>query len=161
MHFKFQIEQIALYPRDPEAARQLLTDMGAVDWVEDHVTATGHVFFGPATNAADLAFNYDMIAPIPRELEILHYTAGANWLSGAAGPLVSHFGMHCTEEDLAQWRRFFAERHIGVVQEMGTTAHTNPDIPEGRRYHYVIFATRRILGVDLKFIVRKDIVVQP
>ena len=34
---KFTIEQIAICPKNPIAAKKLLTEIGAVDWVEDHV----------------------------------------------------------------------------------------------------------------------------
>ena len=34
---KFTIEQIAICPKDPSKAKQLLKDMGAVDWSEDRV----------------------------------------------------------------------------------------------------------------------------
>jgi hypothetical protein len=38
-----------------------------------------------------------------------------------------------------------------------TYLHTNPVIKDSRRYTYVIFNTRDILGVDLKFIVRRPV----
>ena len=40
---KFTIEQIAICPKDPSKAKQLLKDMGAVDWSEDRVIAKGKV----------------------------------------------------------------------------------------------------------------------
>ena len=62
--------------------------------------------------------------------------------------------MHCSAEELVQWRAFFAERDIPVAQEVFTESHTNPVIAGQRWYNYVIFDTKDILGVDLKFIVR-------
>ena len=41
-----------------------------------------------------------------------------------------------------------------MAQEVFTESHTNPVIAGKRSYNYVIFDTREILGVDLKFIVR-------
>ena len=69
---------------------------------------------------------------------------------------VSHLGMHVTEDELLEWRKFFAGRKIFVAQELHTDSHSNPVIAGKRWYHYVIFETRHILGVDVKFIVRKQ-----
>lgn len=155
---RFKIEQVALYPPDPEAARELLSAMGAGEWVRDHVEAQGEVFGHVAKNNAELSFDYNLLAAA-RELEVLEYTGGANWmdLRADADPhRVSHLGMHCSEEELKRWREFFARRRIPVAQEVKTRSHTNPAIAGQRWYHYVIFDTHAILGVDLKFIVRHD-----
>ena len=69
---------------------------------------------------------------------------------------VSHLGMHCTADELELWQEFFAERGIGIAQEVVTDSHTNPVISGKRLYNYVIFDTKEILGVDLKFIVRLE-----
>lgn len=154
---KFKIEQVALCPIDPEAAIKLLSDMGMKEWARDHVVATGKVlhYTRPAHNEADLAFNYTGLEKA-RELEILHYTAGTNWMA-LRPPGASHLGMHCTEEELMAWRAFFAERDIGVAQEVLTESHTNPVIAGKRWYKYVIFNTYRILGIDIKLIVRREV----
>lgn len=150
---KFVIEQIAIAPRNPEAAKKLLTEIGAVDWAEDHVVASGHVFGKPGTNEANLSFNYDLFGG--KEFEILDYTSPNNWVDQERGRnTVSHLGMHCTAEELLQWRQFFLDRKIAVAQEVFTDSHTNPVIAGKRSYNYVIFDTKDILGVDLKFIVR-------
>lgn len=155
---KFFIEQIAICPADPAAAEKLLADMGATEWVRDTVTAHGQVFGEPGLNKADLAFNYQLgeTAELAGqfEFEILHYTDGPNWMKSRVTPSVSHLGMHCTLEELSQWKRFFSERSISVVQEVVTSDHTNPAITGKRSYCYCIFNTNPILGVDLKFIVR-------
>ena len=157
---KFFIEQIALCPPDPDRARALLVALGLTDWVRDTVTAEGRVFGTPGVNVAHLAFNYEASAPGPKplELEVLHYVAGSNWIdAGRRGASVSHLGMHCTEEELDAFRRKFAALGIPVAQEVLTLAHTNPYLlSNGRKYRYVIFDTRSILGVDLKFIVRRE-----
>lgn len=150
---KFRIEQIAICPEDPVAAKKLLGEMGAAEWAEDHVVANGHVFGEESRNEADLSFNYDMFDG--KEFEVLHYTHGDNWMSDVMREnSVSHLGMHCTADELIQWRAFFAERSIRVAQEVFTESHTNPVIAGKRSYNYVIFDTKAILGVDLKFIVR-------
>lgn len=154
---KFQIEQIALCPANHTAAMELLTALGAGAWALDHVKAQGEVFGNPdRTNAADLSFNYDLCAG--KELEVLHYTDGDNWMRDLLRVnSVSHLGCHCTEEELEEFRAFFKGRGIDVAQEVRTSSHTNPVIAGKRLYHYCIFDTRSILGVDLKFIVRKDV----
>lgn len=156
----FKIEQIAINPKNPKAARKLLALLGLDLWVDDVVAASGHVFEGEEKiyNVANLAFNYQasVVDAKPLELEILDYKIGDNWMARRAQS-VSHLGMHCTEDELTAWRAKFAENKIGVAQEVFTEAHSNPAIKDSRRYHYVVFDTRAVLGTDLKFIVRRDI----
>ena len=152
---KFLIEQIAICPKDPEKAKELLRDMGAVDWSDDTVNAKGKVFDVESENVADLSFNYELIHG--KEFEILDYKDGYNWmLEESRINSVSHLGMHCTSDELLKWREFFTDRKIYVAQEVFTQSHTNPVIAGKRKYNYVIFDTKKILGVDLKFIVRID-----
>lgn len=153
---KFKIEQIAICPKNPVAAKELLTAIGAADWSDDHVVATGKVFGENGTNEADLSFNYDIFAG--NEFEVLDYTEGHNWMDDPrrGRDSVSHLGMHCSAGELDNWREFFAGRGIAVAQEVFTDSHTNPVIAGKRKYNYVIFDTKDILGVDLKFIVRID-----
>lgn len=157
---KFIVEQLALYPSDPQAAIELLTEMGAGDWARDHVVADGNVFGEVGKNEADLAFAYEMGTQKKLELEVLHYTKGQNWMddnrTNIAPHRVSHIGMHVSREELEKWREFFAERGIGIAQEVFTESHTNPHIAGKRWYNYVIFDTLPILGVDVKFIVRQE-----
>lgn len=149
---KFLVEQVALCPRDPIAAKRLLSAIGMEIWVDDTVHAAGVVrdHFA-AENVADLSFNYDNTF----ELEVLHYQKGPNWMQ-RNGPSASHFGMHCSAEQLAEWTDRFNVLGIKVAQEVWTTNHENPAIAGQRWYHYKIFDTRDILGIDLKFIVRRD-----
>lgn len=162
MTLKFQIQQIALCPRNPSKAIELLTELGLSEWARDHVVAHGELF-GSAIDVseADLAFNYqatgndpEMVKPL--ETEVLHYTRGPNWMDGYA-QRVSHLGMHCTEEQLEEFRAFFDAKGIKTAQELFTDSHSNPVIDGKRKYHYAIFDTYDILGVDLKFIVREYI----
>jgi hypothetical protein len=152
---KFKIEQIAICPADPERAIALLTKMGAETWARDHVVARGNVYDGKdVSNEANLAFNYELLDGA-KEFEVLHYTKGHNWMQYHACS-VSHLGMHVTADELLLWREFFAAEGINVSQEVMTQSHTNPVIAGKRWYNYVIFNTRGILGVDIKFIVRRD-----
>lgn len=155
MNLKFKIEQIAICPPNPIRAAALLKRMSDADFVNDHVTATGHVYGIEEPNSqADLRFNYSLLEDA-REFEILHYTDGKNWMR-PRGHHASHFGMHCTAEELNNWRKFFFKENINIAQEVRTTDHTNPAIRGKRLYHYVIFDTKAILGIDVKFIVRRD-----
>lgn len=151
---KFKIEQIALAPMLTSAAKELLAEIGIGHWTEDHVVANGYVRGTPGRNEADLSFNYTALEDA-KELEVLNYTDGPNWIKHFDG--VSHFGMHVTPEELMLWRRFFLERRIPIAQEVFTESHTNEFlVNNGRKYNYVIFDTRSLIGVDLKFIVRID-----
>ena len=156
----FKIEQLAfvLNPLDRNRAEQLLSLLGWSTWVQDEVTANGHVHNSPAINVATLRFNYTAIDQC-RELEVLQYTKGPHWYQYRQQntALVSHVGMHVTEEQLAEWREKLTMFGLNVVQEVDTLQHTNPLIKDSRRYHYVIFGAAHLIGVDLKFIVRKDI----
>ena len=150
----FKIEQIAISPKDPAAAKKLLSEMGLSQWTEDHVKAGGFVFGVAGENEANLSFNYEAFAG--NEFEILDYTTGPNWMASPDRHYsTSHLGMHVSAAELIEWRAFFAEREIFVAQEVFTESHTNAYLLEnGRKYNYVIFDTRHILGVDVKFIVR-------
>ncbi len=150
---KFKIEQLALNPKDPGLAFMLMDLLGMTEWSGDTASAQGTVFDEPAESVAALNFNYD--SP-PLELEIINYKSGYNWLAASNKnvSVASHIGMHCSAEELEAWRSKLAAFKIGVAQEVITTHHTNPKVPKGRRYKYVIFDTRDIIGLDLKFIVR-------
>ena len=152
---QFKVEQIAIHPQHPDKALELLTAMGAEQWVKDQVTAAGYVKASPAKNTANLAFNYDMAAENGKlEFEVLQYVKGTSWMQGQNR--ASHLGMHCSADELDEWRKFFARRGITVAQEVYTENHTNSAIAGKRWYNYVIFDTFAILGIDIKFIVRKD-----
>lgn len=152
---KFTIEQIAIYPPDHEKAIELLTSMGAEEWSHDVVVADGSVRGEKdETNVAILSFNYDLGGA--KEFEVLNYKAGDHWMRNVDYS-VSHLGMHCDSGELHQWKVFFQRHNIKIAQEVNTISHTNPVIAGKRLYHYCIFDTRGILGVDIKFIVRKDV----
>lgn len=172
----FKIEQVALFTANSVLARTFLSRLGLSDWHHDTVVARGSVFTEPdCENTAHLAFNYqagngefvkdgDEVNPQgykPLELEILDYTEGDNWMTvsqesnetGIFGA-VSHLGMHVTEEELTQFDLVMQEFDIKIAQRVVTQSHTNPVIKDSRRYKYVIYDTRYLIGVDLKFIVR-------
>jgi hypothetical protein len=155
---KFKIEQIALainMHRESEALA-LLTLMGITEWANDTVVANGRALqYTDSQNSADLSFNYTALNDA-KELELLRYREGKNWLMFDAQPRVSHLGMHVTAEELEQWRATLTEFGLGVVQEVHTVSHTNPVIAGKRWYNYVIFGATQLIGTDIKFIVRMD-----
>lgn len=158
---QFKIEQIAISPKSPTHAKTLLKELGAEHWISDIVRARGEVFGDPSENIAELQFNYQLAADgSSLEFEILDYQSGDNWVEQSAGKgsVVTHLGMHVKDEaELEEWRDFFAARGIPVAQEVDTQEHRNDFLIEtGRKYRYVIFDTREILGVDLKFILRRE-----
>lgn len=154
---KFQIEQVAICPLDPQRAIALLEDMEAVNWTSDTVKAHGSVHGREEERSIGfLNFNYELLKNA-REFEVLHYDAESNNWMRARAPRVSHLGMHCSEEELDRWKEFFRTRGILIAQELWTDSHTNPMIRDKRKYHYCIFDTYDILSVDLKFIVREEL----
>jgi len=158
MNLRFTIEQVALCPKDPAAAIELLSAIGLDDWARDHVVAVGPVYGVPGRNEADLAFNYQATSDKSLELEVLHYTEGPNWMTAEGRPnSASHLAMHVTNPELHDWIELFSKRGIRIAQSVFTESHTNPVIAGKRSYNYVIFDTRDILSIDLKFIVRRDI----
>lgn len=163
--FQFQIEQIALSidQSRKNAAMALLADLGMTEWHKDTVVAAGSVGLSPGqTNTAELAFNYQVGGKEKLlELELLNYTEGDNFVRRAlagteASSIVTHIGMHVTAEQLEEVWRIMQGHGISTSQVVRTQSHTNPVIKDSRRYTYAIFATRDLIGVDLKFIVRKD-----
>jgi len=151
---KFKIEQIALNPKDPGRAFALMGLLGLHDWSHDQATAVGEVHGESGSNVANLSFNHETPDV---ELEIINYRSGENWLSKHNGnsSVASHIAMHVPEPVLEQWRTKLALFGVKVAQEVVTTSHSNPAVPQGRHYKYVIFDTRDIIGLDLKFIVRR------
>lgn len=171
----FTIDQIAIgiAPHMYTGAIQLLEDLGLTGWIKDLVHAEGHwwhfdaddeiVTEGVGENYASLGFhrsatkNTDGLV----ELETIEYPEGAgneknNWLGNLPKPLVTHISTHCTEEELEQFDQVLADHGIYWAQDVETVRHSNPHIVEGGwNYHYRIYHTRPLLGVDLKFIVRK------
>jgi hypothetical protein len=159
MNLTFKIEQIAIAPINPVAARLLLNRIFPITkpWTEDTVHAKGTVAgIGDEENVADLAFNYEMMPGV--EFEVLDYIEGENFVDDATNGtrnIVSHFGTHCKEEELNEWKAFFDSIGVSIVQEVWTQHHTSEYLQQkGRKYHYCIFGTRDLIGTDLKFIVR-------
>lgn len=157
---KFIIEQLALNPINGFKAKQLMDVLGWTDWVTDHATAVGQVYGEHGReNVAALSFNYQARPHDgkPLELELINYLKGENWLAAhnSMTGVASHIGMHVSGEELEAWRAEFFKIDVFEAQEVVTTNHTNPNVPKDRSYRYVIFDTRDIIGIDIKFIVRE------
>ena len=158
---QFTVEQIALFPLPGrrEIALELLSLLGFTHgkpWVTDTVEARGEVWGRPARSTGQLAFAYQALTK-PLEIEVLAYDEySPNWMEAVPLPAVSHLGMHCSSAELDAWNEKMTALHIGIAQTVITDSHTNPAIAGTRRYNYVIYDTRAIIGVDLKFIVRYD-----
>jgi hypothetical protein len=151
------VDQIAVYSSDPNRVIRILNHIfGTPDesWVKDTVEATGFVDDEPASNKANLCFNYSLVK-YGLEFEVLSYIEGQNWLTRHENKTgFSHLGMHVTEDEMAIFKKRAESVGIDVVQSVETDSHTNPAIKDTRRYKYVIFGTRHLLGFDLKLIVR-------
>lgn len=152
---QFKIEQLALAinPEREEEALRFLADCGISNWITDTVFAEGRVFGEQARNIADLRYNYTALDGA-KELELLKYTYGSNWLDTLQMPCVSHIGMHVTHTELQDWMDLMSRHSIPIIQSVCTTQHSNPRIKDCRRYNYIICGTRSLIGVDMKFIVR-------
>lgn len=152
------IEQIALINDSGNSLYHGLSLLGAKEWSHDVVTTLARVGNdAPAEQQAILHFNYEVIPG--KELELIHYTSGTNWLERAkARSGLSHMGMHVNSIDGASIMLYNAVgKELEIAQEAVTMSHTNPIIKDTRRYRYRIFNTRKLLGFDLKFIERRYI----
>ena len=150
---RFTIDAIALAPPDAAKAIELLTMLGLDEWSSDIAKARGITRGSFEEYEAELHFNTQATAGTSL-LEIVDYKKGPPWFHESC---VSHLGTHCTADDLKKWKAKFAALGIAVAKEAFTHSHTNPAIAGKREYHYVIFDTRDVLGVDLEFIVRRDV----
>lgn len=166
------IQQVAFYVPDMDRAKQAYRALGCKTWTDDIVTAQGKVHDGtfddngqikwPKTiiNVAHLAFNYEL----GTEIELIHYSAGANWhfakgridADGQCSvPFASHMSYHV--DDMPGEVLKFTRAGLRVIQDVRTVSHTNPYlVKNGRRYNYVVFDSRGILGFDVKLIKRLD-----
>lgn len=154
-----RIEQIAIGCKNPKEIMQNLREvLGIKDWINDQVIAKGSVFGeNNYSNCADLNFNYELG---PFEFELLKYESGINWHShpkqdGCDGEtFLSHLGIHIDDPDEFNRITSNLSKRFEVAQDVTTTSHTNEEIKDKRRYHYVIFDSRKALGFDLKLIQR-------
>ncbi len=145
--FNGKLDQVAYIAFDDEDEQRIkkLFNLQDAAWVEDHVLAHGLVRGESAENQAKLLFNYDLGI----ELEILRYTAGANYASDLLGGDMCHIGFHYSGE--GEVPTFDAP----IIQQVETVSHTNDYLlSTGRRYRYTIYDTYDEHGVYMKVIER-------
>lgn len=151
-----KMEQVAIATENPEKLIEALITAGVTseNWVRDTVTAEGTVFGEETVNVANLYFNYDL----GFELEILKYREGKNWHEKRkpvdGSNFLSHMGRHVDSLEMARIKKDMELKGIGIAQEVYTLNHENPAIKGKRKYHYVVFDSRGVLGFDLKLIER-------
>jgi len=166
-----KIEQVAIYtPNIDQTIEEYRRRLGLKDWKLDMVMAEGRVLnpseaitapdeqqYTKGVNVAKLAFNYEQ----GFEFELIQYVAGPNWheAAGRIGngwcrePFASHMSYHI--EDMAGEMTRYINAGFRVAQEVRTVSHTSEHLLSiGRKYHYVIFDSRRVLGYDIKLIKR-------
>ncbi len=159
-----KFDQIAFYVPDMDAAKKAYRALGCTDWTDDIVTAQGKIGIvkdsRKQVNVAHLAFNYQLGI----ELELIQYKAGNNWhqvggrvdeVNHCSHPFASHMSWHT--EDIKVERSAFESKGLQVVQDVLTLSHTNPHlVANGRKYRYIIFDSRNLIGFDLKLIQRVE-----
>lgn len=147
-----KIEQVAFACADPSAIINIAQSFGLKNWSHDTVVAKGHVFGLPATNKAELHFNYELGI----ELELIKYLEGFNWHRRRHPQYIflSHMGFHVDEAKMQKCKSQLAAAAVEIAQEVITQSHTNPVIAGKRTYHYVVFDTQHLIGFDLKLIER-------
>lgn len=152
-----KIEQVAIYAPNPNLLIENLSQsLGLTEWVHDTVIAQGDVFGREAMNKAKLSFNYQLGYEF--ELITYHNPSGQDWHSAQGRalngfPFLSHKGYHV--EDMEAEKKKYTDLGWVIAQEVKTISHTNPYLIEKkRRYHYVVFDSRKIIGFDLKLIKR-------
>ena len=131
-------EQIAIHDNKNFDMMQVFRSMGHTEWTKDVVVAEGVVYrpsggFLIVQNTAILQFNYTAFPG--KELEMIHYIDGPNFLGFKLTGGLSHFGWHVDSIDAE--REFMAARGFKLIQEVITKSHESPLVD--RRYHYAIF----------------------
>lgn len=150
---KFIIDQITLYPQNPDKAIALLTEMGMSDWARDHICATSTVFCGPGVTEA----NSSICAANVHELEVLNYNYGQSWMGNVnKGVTAACLSMNVTEKELDDWMEFFSSRGILCLQAALSHAHSSAAM-RGKVRRELVFDTRRILSIDVRIVAVCDI----
>lgn len=182
LSFPLVVDQVAVVVRPEllDAAKAFYGAMGHTEWAMDSNKAVGTVFGQHSRVEGELHFSYSALNLKPGldtkglEFEILVYNPANltpveglpydNWHSHRArkentsepGMQLSHFGFHLPSEDaLEEVKAVMLAAGFEIAQEVRTVEHSNPFLVEtGRKYHYLIFHSRQVLGADLKFIAR-------
>lgn len=155
---EYQFHQVAMYyPRRAQAheTMDMWYRMGH-DFAHDTATlrGTSQKSTGEWTESvtkAHMFFNYTIM---PMEFEVLHYSDGDHRYAqpGFGGePFLSHFSVYT--ENLEREAGELADAlGFGPYYRFTTEGHTNPRVKGKKRFTETIFATRALIGADLKFI---------
>jgi len=159
-----KIEQVAIGVRAGQAnekVKAIREILGAVDWIHDTVKFSGEVDNDKTEcTVANLNFNYDLIPGV--EFEIIEFIDGINWhefrnSNQPDTPFISHLGLHIDDYDeFDEVKNKLLKAGLNIIQEANTFEHSNPKVPDNRKYHYLIFDTLNAFGFDLKLIYRID-----
>ncbi len=133
-----EFEQIAMHDNADFDLMKIFIGMGHPAWTKDVVVAEGvvashHGGFVVCQNTAILQFNYTAFPG--KELEMIHYTDGPNFLNHKLNGSLSHLGWHV--ESIESKREYMEKRGFRLKQEVITKSHESPLIT--RRYHYAIY----------------------
>jgi len=151
-----QFEQIAIN----DHADFPLMKIFSGDWKKDTVVAKGILKVNPSTskhkynkieNTAMLRFNYHIFPS--KELELISYIDGPNFLNFVNYGAISHFGTHVKSID--DYCTVLHDQKFMVLQNVITQSHQSPDVLPYRRYHYVIYGHQN-LHFRIKLIERID-----
>lgn len=170
-------DQLALATQFPHQLMGMLPGVWSQDEVSSEVNLLG--FHEIQNITFRLFYNYEQDIPF-KELELIQFMSYHNFhsfsnhaisplglyapslydrfkYSGKLRPFISHIGIHCSEKEGEDWRAHFKSYGIDVAHEDWSYAHTNPVIAGKRKYHNIIFASRRALGFDFKACIRVNI----
>jgi len=149
-----QFEQIAIN----DHADFPLMKMFSGDWKKDTVVSKGiirdesNVGYRKIENTAMLRFNYHVFPG--KELELISYIDGPNFLNFVNYGAISHFGTHVKSID--DYCTVLHDQGFMVIQNVITQSHQSPNVLPYRRYHYVIYGHDN-LHFKIKLIERIDV----
>ncbi len=174
----YTFHQVAMYcplgEAQAEAAVDLWKDQGFANWItdtsllvgyydEDYVAEKGLRVGGQIQTRAMMWFNYDIMAGM--ELEFLAYEnvrGHHRWDGIGSGnpmytyePFITHMSTYVDDVILEarKMKRFFG---FPPYHRFITTGNTNPAVKGKKRFIECIFATRSMIGYDLKLIQKVD-----
>lgn len=154
---EYQFHQVAMYYPNMSQAQDAMNmwQLMGHDFAADEATLRGNSkhsgsWFQSVTRA-HMFFNYTIM---PMEFEVLHYSDGDHRYAqpGFGGePFLSHFSVYT--ENLEKESGELADvLGFGPYYRFTTEGHTNPRVKGKKRFTETIFATRALIGADLKFI---------
>lgn len=150
-------DQIAVVCRDIEASISSAKAAGLKEWTRDQVTAQATIIDrdGPVTFRAKLGFNYDIMEGV--EFEFIQPLMEGSYIdvAGKKSGDIAHAGIHVADE--AEAERWKTDLMLAqCLQDCVTQHHSNPAVPDNRRYHYSIWWTS-LFPFPVKLIERLEV----